>query len=45
MISAELQHNRPLLETDVKFNGQKVQRLTDQIDKYENQLLSQLIKN
>lgn len=44
MISAELQHNPYLLETDVKFNGQSP-KINSQIEKYENQLLSNWIKN
>ena len=34
MISAELQHNPYLLETDVKFNGQSP-KINSQIEKYE----------
>lgn len=44
MISAELQHNPYLLETDVKFNGQRP-KINSQIEKYENQLLSDWVKN
>lgn len=44
MISAELQHNPYLLETDVKFNGQSP-KINSQIEKYENQLLSDWVKN
>lgn len=44
MISAELQHNPYLLETDVKFNGQSP-KINCQIEKYENQLLSDWVKN
>ncbi len=44
MISAELQHNPYLLETDVKFNGQSP-KINSQIEKYENQLLSNWVKN
>lgn len=44
MISAELQHNPYLLETDVKFNGQSP-RINSQIEKYEKQLLSDWVKN
>lgn len=43
MISAELQHNPYLLETDVKFNGQSP-KINSQIEKYENQLLSDWAK-
>ena len=43
MISAELQHNPYLLETDVKFNGQSP-KINSQIEKFENQLLSDWIK-
>ena len=38
MISAELQHNPYLLETEVKFNGQSP-KINCQIEKYENKLL------
>lgn len=44
MISAELQHNPYLLETNVKFNGQSP-KINSQIEKYENQLLSDWVKN
>lgn len=44
MISAELQHNPYLLETDVKFNRQSP-KINSQIEKYENQLLSDWVKN
>ena len=44
MISAELEHNPYLLETDVKFNGQSP-KINSQIEKYENQLLSDWVKN
>lgn len=44
MISAELQHNPYLLETNVKFNGQ-IPKINSQIEKYENQLLSDWVKN
>lgn len=44
MISAELQHNPYLLETDVKFNGQSP-KINSQIEKYENQLLSDWVRN
>lgn len=44
MINAELQHNPYLLETDVKFNGQSP-KVNSQIEKYENQLLSDWVKN
>lgn len=44
MVSAELQHNPYLLETDVKFNGQSP-KINSQIEKYENQLLSDWAKN
>ena len=44
MISAELQHNPYLLETDVKFNGQSP-KINSQIEKYENRLLSDWVKN
>lgn len=44
MISAELQHNPYMLETDVKFNGQSP-KINSQIEKYENQLLSDWVKN
>ena len=43
MISAELQHNPYLLETEVKFNGQSP-KINSQIEKYENQILSDWIK-
>lgn len=43
MISAELQHNPYLLETDVKFNGQSP-KINSQIEKFENQLLADWIK-
>lgn len=43
MISAELQHNPYLLETDVKFNGQSP-KINSQIEKFEKQLLSDWIK-
>ncbi len=43
MISAELQHNPYLLETDVKFNGQSP-KINSQIEKYENKLLSDWVK-
>lgn len=43
-ISAELQHNPYLLETDVKFNGQSP-KINSQIEKYENQLFSDWVKN
>ena len=38
------QHNPYLLETDVKFNGQS-SKINSQIEKFENQLLSDWIKN
>lgn len=44
MISAELQHNPYLLETDVKFNGQSP-KINSQIEKYENQLLSDWVRD
>ena len=44
MISAELRHNPYLLETEVKFNGQRP-KINSQIEKYENQLLSDWVKN
>ena len=44
MISAELQHNPYLLETKVKFNGQNP-KINSLIEKYENQLLSDWVKN
>lgn len=44
MISAELEHNPYLLETDVKFNGQSP-KINSQVEKYENQLLSDWVKN
>ncbi|RKI44030.1 hypothetical protein D7V86_14815 [bacterium D16-51] len=44
MISAELQHNPYLLETNVKFNGQSP-KINSQIEKYENQLLSDWVNN
>lgn len=44
MISAELHHNPYLLETNVKFNGQSP-KINSQIEKYENQLLSDWVKN
>lgn len=44
MVSAELQHNPYLLETNVKFNGQRP-KINSQIEKYENQLLSDWVKN
>lgn len=44
MISAELRHNPYLLETDVKFNGQSP-KINSQIEKYENRLLSDWVKN
>ncbi len=44
MISAELQHNPYLLETDVKFNGQSP-KINSQIEKYEKQLLSDWVNN
>ena len=43
MISAELQYNPYLLETDVKFNGLRP-KINSQIEKYENQLLSDWVK-
>lgn len=44
MISAELQHNPYMLETDVKFNGQSP-KINSQIEKYERQLLLDWVKN
>lgn len=44
MISAELQNNPYLLETHVRFNGQKP-KINCQIEKYENQLLSDWVNN
>lgn len=44
MISAELQHNPYMLETDVKFNGQSP-KINSQVEKYENQLLSDWVEN
>lgn len=43
MITAELKHNPYLLETEVKFNGQSP-KINSQIEKYENQLLSEWVK-
>lgn len=44
MISAELQNNPYLLETHVRFNGQRP-KINCQIEKYENQLLSDWVNN
>lgn len=44
MINAELYHNPYLLETVVKFNGQSP-KINSQIEKYENQLLADWVKN
>ena len=44
MISVELQNNPYLLETHVRFNGQRP-KINCQIEKYENQLLSDWVSN
>lgn len=44
MISVELQNNPYLLETYVRFNGQRP-KINCQIEKYENQLLSDWVSN
>ena len=44
MISAELQHNPYMLETDVRFNGQSP-KINSQIEKYERQILLDWVKN
>lgn len=44
MISSELQHNPYLLETDIKFNGQRP-KINSQIEKYEKQLLADWVKS
>lgn len=44
MISVELQNNSYLLETHVRFNGQRP-KINCQIEKYENQLLSDWVSN
>ena len=44
MISVELQNNPYLLETHVRFHGQRP-KINCQIEKYENQLLSDWVSN
>lgn len=44
MIGVELQNNPYLLETHVRFNGQRP-KINCQIEKYENQLLSDWVSN
>ena len=44
MISVELQNNPYLLETHVRFNGQRP-KINCQIENYENQLLSDWVSN